>query len=58
MTEKKYLLIDCNALLYSGHFAMIRSPLRAKDGTNTSGLYYLIRELIDMNNYKSLAYWR
>ena len=50
MGNRKYLLIDCNALLYRGHFAMIRSPLRAKDGTNTSGLYYLIRELIDMKD--------
>ena len=50
MSNRKYLLIDCNALLYRGHFAMIRSPLRAKDGTNTSGLYYLIRELIDMKD--------
>ncbi len=50
MGNRKYLLIDCNALLYRGHFAMIRAPLRAKDGTNTSGLYYLIRELIDMKD--------
>ncbi len=50
MNEKKYLLIDCNALLYRGHFAMIRSPLRAKDGTNTSGLHYLIREILNLKD--------
>ena len=42
-----YLLIDSHALLYSGYFAMLRNPLRAKDGTNTSGLYHLVREIID-----------
>ncbi|MEN8208078.1 MAG: DNA polymerase I [Candidatus Fermentibacteria bacterium] len=53
MDKHKYLFIDCNALLYKGHFAMIRSPLRAKDGTNTSGLFYLVREIIDLNNSRS-----
>ncbi|NOQ21883.1 MAG: DNA polymerase I [Candidatus Aegiribacteria sp.] len=50
MPDRKYLLIDCNALLYRGHFAMMRNPLRAKDGTNTSGLFHLIREIIDIKD--------
>ena len=29
---------------------MMRSPLRAKDGTNTSGLFHLIREMIEMQD--------
>lgn len=47
MSEKLYLLVDCHALLYRGHFAMMRNPLRARDGTNTSGLYFLVREILD-----------
>ncbi|MCD4702465.1 MAG: DNA polymerase I [Candidatus Aegiribacteria sp.] len=48
MAKRKYLLIDCNALLYRGHFAMMSSPLRAKDGTNTSGIFHLVRQIIDL----------
>ncbi len=53
MPDRKYLLIDCNVLLYRGYFAMMHSPLRAKDGTNTSGLFYLLREIIDMKESRS-----
>ncbi len=47
MADRLYLLVDCHALLYRGHFAMMRNPLRASDGTNTSGLFFLVRELLD-----------
>ncbi|MFO8183531.1 MAG: DNA polymerase I [Candidatus Aegiribacteria sp.] len=47
MPEKLYLLVDCHALLYRGHFAMMRNPLRAGDGTNTSGLFFLVREILE-----------
>ncbi len=47
MSEKLILLVDCHALLYRGHFAMMRNPLRAADGTNTSGLFFLVREILD-----------
>ncbi len=53
MSNRKYLLIDCNVLLYRGYFAMIRNPLRAKDGTNTSGLFYLLRGIIDIEKSRS-----
>ncbi len=53
MSGKRYLLIDSHALLYSGYFAMLRNPLRAKDGTNTSGLYHLVREIIDKRESQS-----
>ncbi len=53
MNKRKYLLIDCNALLYRGYFAMMRSPLRARDGTSTSGLFYLIRAMIDIKDSRS-----
>lgn len=49
----KILLIDCYNLLYRGHFAMNRNPLRAQDGTNTSGLYHLVSEILDMTEKRS-----
>ncbi len=49
----KILLVDCYNLLYRGHFAMHRNPLRAQDGTNTSGLYHLVSELLDMTEKRS-----
>ena len=47
MSERLILLVDCHALLYRGHFAMMRNPLRAKDGMNTSGLFFLVREILE-----------
>jgi DNA polymerase-1 len=41
----KALLIDCLGLLYRGHYALIRRPLRAPDGTVTSGLHHLLSEI-------------
>ncbi len=41
------LVIDSLGLLYRGHFAMSRNPLTASDGTVTSGLYHLTREILD-----------
>ena len=49
----KILLIDCYNLLYRGHFAMYRNPLKAQDGTNTSGLYHLVSEILDMTEKRS-----
>ncbi len=49
----KILLVDCYNLLYRGHFAMHRNPLRAQDGTNTSGLYHLVSEILDMTENRS-----
>ncbi len=49
----KILLVDCYNLLYRGHFAMHRNPLRAQDGTNTSGLYHLVSEILDMTEKRS-----
>lgn len=53
MTKKEYFLIDSHALLYRGYFAMLRNPLRALDGTNTSGLFHLVREIIDHRESRS-----
>ncbi len=44
---KKLLLIDSYGLLYRGHFAMRRSPLTSPDGTVTSGVYYLVSEILN-----------
>ena len=44
---RRLLLIDSLGLLYRGHFAMSRNPLAASDGTVTSGLYHLVREILD-----------
>ncbi|MCD4848000.1 MAG: DNA polymerase I [Candidatus Aegiribacteria sp.] len=49
----KVLLVDCYNILYRGHFAMHRNPLRAPDGTNTSGLYHLVSEILDMTENRS-----
>jgi DNA polymerase I len=53
MSGRLFLLVDCHALLYRGHFAMMRNPLRARDGTNTSGLFFLIRELLDRRDVRN-----
>ena len=44
---KTLLLIDSYGLLYRGHFAMIKRHLTAPDGTVTSGVYYLISEILN-----------
>jgi DNA polymerase-1 len=41
----RLLLIDCLGLLYRGHFALLRNPLRAPDGVNTSGINHLAVEI-------------
>lgn len=41
----KLLLVDSMGVLYRGHFAMISSPLRAPDGTVTSGLAHMLNEI-------------
>ena len=40
----KLLLVDSMGMLYRGHFAMSRNPLRAPDGMVTSGLHHLLTE--------------
>jgi len=45
---KKLLLIDSLGLLYRGHYALIRHPLTAPDGTVTSGVNFLATEILSM----------
>lgn len=45
---KKLLLIDSLGLLYRGHYALIRHPLTAPDGTVTSGINFLTSEILSM----------
>ncbi len=49
---EKLILVDTLSLLYRGHYAMMKSPLRGVDGMVTSGLSFLLKELyaiIDSN---------
>ena len=40
----RVLLIDAPGMIYRGHFALQRNPLRAPDGRVTSGLFHLFEE--------------
>jgi len=46
----KLILVDTLSLLYRGHYAMMRKPLRGSDGTVTSGLNFLLNELYSLIN--------
>jgi len=50
------LLVDCMGLIYRGHFAMSRNPLRAPDGAVTSGLMYLMGEIYSYLDMYSPGY--
>lgn len=39
------ILFDTLGILYRGHYAMIKRPLKGKDGTVTSGLSHLLSEI-------------
>ncbi len=43
---EKLILLDTLGILYRGHYAMIKRPLRGRDGTVTSGLSHLLTELV------------
>lgn len=43
---QKLILVDTLSLLYRGHYAMMKSPLKGTDGTVTSGLNFLLNELL------------
>ncbi len=42
---EKMILVDTLSLLYRGHYALIKSPLKGADGTVTSGINFLLKEL-------------
>jgi len=42
------ILVDTLSLVYRGHYAMMRNPLRSSDGTVTSGLNFLLNELYSL----------
>ena len=42
---QKLILVDTLSVLYRGHYALINSPLKGRDGTVTSGLNFLLKEL-------------
>ncbi len=39
MADKKLFLLDGMALVYRGHFALIRSPRMTSTGLNTSTMF-------------------
>ena len=56
--KNKLLLIDALGLIYRGHYAFIKNPLRASDGMVTSGLYHLLSEIygaVDKYNPELIA---
>ncbi len=54
---QKLILVDTLSVLYRGHYALINSPLKGRDGTVTSGLNFLLKELFSLvdNNPDSLV---
>lgn len=46
----RLLLVDSLGLLYRGHFALLRNPLTAPDGTVTSGINHLAVEIFTMSD--------
>ena len=47
-TEKKLFLLDGMALVYRGHFAMVRNPRMSSTGMNTSTLFVFVNTLLDI----------
>ncbi|MCD4706752.1 MAG: DNA polymerase I [Candidatus Sabulitectum sp.] len=45
---EKLILIDTLSVLYRGHYAMMKGHLRGIDGTVTSGLNFLLKELFSI----------
>ena len=50
MSEKKLFLLDGMALIYRGHFALMRNPRLTSTGMNTSTLFVLTNTLLDILN--------
>lgn len=50
MSEKKLYLLDGMALIYRGHFALMRNPRMTSTGMNTSTLFVLTNTLVDILN--------
>lgn len=50
MAEKKLFLLDGMALIYRGHFALMRNPRMTSTGMNTSTLFVLTNTLLDILN--------
>jgi DNA polymerase-1 len=44
----RLILVDTLAIIYRGHYAMLKKPLRGRDGTVTSGLSLLLTELFSL----------
>ena len=44
----RLFLLDCMALLYRAHFALISKPIFTSDGVNTSALYGFANTVLDI----------
>ena len=47
-TSKRLFIIDCMAMLYRSHFAMIKNPLITKNGQHTSAIYGLANSIFKL----------
>ena len=48
MADKTLYLLDGMALVYRGHFALIRNPRMTSKGLNTSSLFVFANTLLDI----------
>ena len=48
MSEKVLFLLDGMALVYRGHFAMIRNPRMTSKGMNTSAVFAFANTLLSI----------
>ena len=46
--EKRLFLLDSMALVYRGHFALMRNPRMTSKGMNTSAIFVFANNLVDM----------
>ena len=44
------VMVDCMALVYRGHFAMIRNPRVTSSGLNTSALFVVANTLLELRD--------
>jgi len=48
MADKTLYLLDGMALVYRGHFALVRNPRMTSKGMNTSTLFVFLNTLLDI----------
>jgi DNA polymerase I len=56
MTDKTLYLIDGMALVYRGHFALVRNPRLTSSGLNTSAVFVFFQALMDILEKKEASH--